>query len=89
MQKTSTTLFTEDPHKPSNILHEVIIVLVLFIFCSPNDDELKEKAAYLMQKSRYHEFEPETKKKGKDLIKRLDRLNEDLERRKMKTSLDL
>jgi hypothetical protein len=36
---------------------------MLLNYYSPNDEDMKEKAAYLMQKSRYHVFEPISKKK--------------------------
>lgn len=55
----------------------------------PDDEKIKEQAAYLMQKSEYHEFEPEVKKSGKQIIQRIQSLNAALEIRKAKSSLDI
>ena len=56
---------------------------------SPNDDEKKETAAYLMQKSMYHEFQGQHKKRRDALIKNLAKLDDVLVRRQARTSLDI
>ena len=56
---------------------------------SPNDEDMKEKAAYLMQKSRYHVFEPISKKKEQAVINKLATLESVISRRHIKSGLDI
>jgi hypothetical protein len=50
---------------------------------------MKEKAAYLMQKSRYHVFMPQSKKKEQAVISKLDTLDSVISRRHIRSGLDI
>jgi len=58
-------------------------------YLHPNNEDMKDKAAYLMQKSRYHIFEPIIRKKEQAVISKLANLESIINRRQVKSGLDI